>query len=567
MRKGAVTKTASRVMRVTMLLVMALGTWVSAAAPAHAAVAVDSYVAEAVVAADGTLQVNATITFDEPPATLTQTIRTTSRTADSREYRFTISDVTATSGGTDLQPVVTAGDGATVISIPTAAASAPVELAYTVRGAAITTADGGTSLVWPLVQGLNVAITTFDGAVSVPAPFTSVDCQAGDPAAPGACTFFGGGTADNPLPVFHHEALEPGGFVEATLRFPAGTVAANEDVRTIWTAERAFSAGPAELLAALALALLGGLGLWFAHRKVGRDAAGAVAPTRIAEFHPIAEGQTEFRVLDDVRPGQVGTVLDERVDPIDVTATLLDLAVRGHLRIEELDRPSAHAASDWSFVRLESAAPLAPYEQTLLDAVAPVGGGPVTVSSLSAAVAPAIPTVQSQLYDEVVGRGWFARRPDTTRNLWTRLGWVALAVALVVLFLLAAFTTFGLVGVVLVLLALGVLFVAAEMPARTTAGAGVLNGLQVLSGSLQTQPTDQLPKGREYEQLSRILPYAVVLGGADRWLQAIALADTDADSDGADLSWYSAGPDWHLSDLPDSVRNFVTTVQGTLFSR
>jgi len=103
--------------------------------------------------------------------------------------------------------------------------------------------------------------------------------------------------------------------------------------------------------------------------------------------------------------------------------------------------------------------------------------------------------------------------------------------------------------------------------ARTTAGAGVLNGLQVLSGSLQTQPTDQLPKGREYEQLSRILPYAVVLGGADRWLQAIALADTDADSDGADLSWYSAGPDWHLSDLPDSVRNFVTTVQGTLFSR
>ncbi|MDQ7991458.1 MAG: hypothetical protein AAGC63_04835 [Propionicimonas sp.] len=561
------TKTASRVLRMTTLLVMAGGALLAAAGTAHAAEAVNTYVVEASLAPDGSLQVKATIAFDEAPATLTQTVRTTSRTADSREYRFTVTDVTATAAGADLQPAVTATDGATAISIPTAGVTGPIELAYRVGGATIATADGGTSLVWPLVQGLSVPVTTFDGTISVPAAFTSLDCEAGDPAAPGACTFFGGGTAENPLPVFHHEALAAGGFVEATLRFPAGTVAANEDVRTLWTAERAFSVGPAELLTALALALLGGLGLWFAHRKVGRDATGAVTPALVAEFHPIADGQSEFRVLDDIRPGQVGTVLDERVDPIDVTATLLDLAVRGHLRIEELDRSSAHAATDWSFGRQAGDGELAPYEQTLLEAIAPAGGTPVTVSTLSAAVAPAIPTVQSQLYDEVVARGWFARRPDTTRNLWTRLGWVALAVALLATFLLAAFTSFGLVGVVLILLALGVLFVAAEMPARTTAGAGVLSGLQVLSGTLQTQRTDQLPKGREYDQLSRILPYAVVLGGADRWLQAIAQADTDADADGADLGWYHAGSDWHLGDLPDSIRNFVTTVQGTLFSR
>ena len=49
-------------------------------------------------------------------------------------------------------------------------------------------------------------------------------------------------------------------------------------------------------------------------------------------------GQSEFRVLGDVRPGHVGTVADERVDPIDITATLIDLAVHGHLRITELPR-------------------------------------------------------------------------------------------------------------------------------------------------------------------------------------------------------------------------------------
>ena len=562
------TKTATRVVRTMTLLLATTVAWLVAGAPANAAEAVNTYQVEATLQADGTLQVTATITFDEAPANLSQVFSTATRTTDSREYRFAIGDVTASAGGVDLTPTVTSTERTTTVSLPTAGVSGPVQLAYTVRGASIATADGGSSLVWPLVQGLNVPVTEFDGTVAIPAPFSSLDCAAGDPSAPGACTFYGGGTHDTPLPVFHHEGLPAGGFVEATLRFQAGVVAVNEDVRTLWTAERAFSVGPAELLTALALALLGGLGLWFAHRKVGRDAAGEAAPARIAEFHPIAEGQSEFRLVGDVRPGQVGTVLDEHVDPVDITATLLDLAVRGHLRIEELDRTSAHAQTDWAFHRLSSADPLSGYEQTLLDAVAPAAAPePVRVSMLSAAVAPVIPAVQSQLYDDVVARGWFARRPDTTRNSWTRLGWVALGVALAITIALAAFTSFGLAGVVLVLLALGLVFVAAEMPARTTAGAGVLRGLQVLSGTLQTQPTDQLPAGREHEQLARIPPYAVVLGGADRWLDAIAVRDADPDADGTELAWYQAGSDWHLADLPDAVRNFVTTVQGTLFRR
>lgn len=564
---GAVTKSASRVLRTLTVLAATLVAWLAVGSPARAAEAIDTYQVEATLDADGTLHVTATITFDEPPATLTQELSTATRTADSREYRFAISDVTATAGGTSLDPTVTTAERSTTINIPTAGVVSPVQLSYTVRGAAMLAADGGTTVIWPLVQGLNVPVTIFDASVIVPAFFLSLDCVAGDPAAPGACTFYGGGTGENPLPIFHHEGLQAGGFVEATFRFPPGSVAVNEDVRTLWTAERAFSIALVELLTALVLVVLGGVLLWFAHRKIGRDVAGAVTPTRVAEFHPIAEGQSEFRVLDAVRPGQVGTVLDEHVDPIDVTATLLDLAVRGHLRIEELDRASSHAASDWAFVRTPSDAQLAVYEQTLLDAVAPAEGTPITVSSLPFVVTPMIQTVQSQLYDEVVTRGWFARRPDSTRTLWSRLGWIALAVAVLVTILLAASTTFGLAGIALILLALGLIFVGAEMPARTSSGAAVLSGLQVLSGTLQTQPTDQLPKGRELQQLSLILPYAVVLGGADRWLQALVDLDADAEGDGTDLSWYHAGTDWQLSDLPHSIRNFITTVQGTLFSR
>ena len=76
-----------------------------------------------------------------------------------------------------------------------------------------------------------------------------------------------------------------------------------------------------------------------------------------------------------------------------------------------------------------------------------------------------------------------------------------------------------------------------------------------------------MPAGRELSELSEVLPYAVVLGGADRWLDGIAAADDDDVPDSEDLSWYHGPEDWQLGDLPHSLQNFVTTVNGTLFSR
>jgi hypothetical protein len=341
----------------------------------------------------------------------------------------------------------------------------------------------------------------------------------------------------------------------------------NQDLREVWTLDRAFSAEPLPLGIAAGLLVLGALALWAARRRIGGDAGAGLEAISVAEFHPIGPGQSEFRVLDGVRPGAVGTLVDERVDPIDVTATLLDLSVRGHLLITEMAPASPHAPTDWTFARLTSADPLLAYEHTLLDAVAPVQGDPVKVSNLAGSVGSVIGKIQSELYDEVVARGWFARRPDATRNRWSLIGWVSLGAAVVITVLLAAFTRFGLTGLALVAIALGVLFVAQEMPARTASGTAVLGGLDALRGSLLTQPVDTLPAGKGLAQLSSILPYAIVIGGKDRWLQAIAATDDDAEDDSTDLDWYHGPAGWQLKDLGASLANFVTTVQGTLFSR
>ena len=117
------------------------------------------------------------------------------------------------------------------------------------------------------------------------------------------------------------------------------------------------------------------------------------------------------------------------------------------------------------------------------------------------------------------------------------------------------------------MLALGLVFVAQEMPSRTARGVALLGGLGALRSDLMSQPTSQMAPGRELAEISELLPYAVVLGGTDRWLDAIVAADTDeaADSDGPGLVPRPA----RLAPQRSSglAKNFITTVSGSLFSR
>ncbi len=533
-------------------------------ARAQAATEVESYLVAATIDADGALRVEATITPTGGPGEVVQRFATTLPTTGSREFRFTLDDVRATSGGTDVGVRVSSEPGYQVVTIPVG--DEPVVLSYTARGAAIATGDT-TTVTWRLLQGLNLPVRTFEATVAVPAPFTMVDCAAGPPGAPGACAWYEGGTHDNPTPTFHDGPRGAGEVVQMVVRFPAGAVAANQDVVQRWSLDRAFSMAPLPLLVALGLGAVGAAALWFLRRRFLTDAEADATPTIVGTFRPAGAGYSEFEVGDGVRPGHIGTLVDGSVDPVDVTATVVDLAVHGHLLVRELPHRSAYARAEWEFERRPGARELRPFEATLLDAIAPAGGGTMC-SQLGQTVGAVLPTVQSQLYDDVVERGWFGRRPDAVRGDLTRLGWVLLGIAVVVALVLIALTTFGLAALVLVALAAGFGFVVAQdIPARTKAGAGVLAGLGLLRGALLTQPVAEMPPGREVAELSEVLPYAIVLGGADRWLDGLAATDMDDTSDETDLDWYHGPEGWHLRDLPDSLRNLVTTLEGSLLAR
>jgi hypothetical protein len=90
----------------------------------------------------------------------------------------------------------------------------------------------------------------------------------------------------------------------------------------------------------------------------------------------------EFAPPEDLRPGQVGTIIDEQANTLDVTATIVDLAVRGYLTIEEIPKEGWFGKPDWTLHRTDKVdTDLLTYEGTLLSGLFKDGDDP-TLSSL-----------------------------------------------------------------------------------------------------------------------------------------------------------------------------------------
>ncbi|MCL2423031.1 MAG: DUF2207 domain-containing protein [Micrococcales bacterium] len=515
---------------------------------------------QASLSKDGVLTVEQTFTFDTGgPATLSQEVpRREDR--EGRRYSYDLDKVTATVDGKKAAVSQSQSGKTTELSVGAKDATTVV-VAYQVTGTTTLAADDKIDFTWPVLAGANVDVASITGTVDVPLGGTTYDCRAGVPGALGSCGTFVGGTHESWTLTFTHKGLTAGQMVQAGVLFSADAmVEVTEQVDDIRTVSDAFRVGGVELGALAAVVLVGALGLFLWWRRVRSGGYGGT-PVHVASLTS-QDGVTRLNVGASGQPGMIGTLVDLQVDPADILATILDLAQRGHMRITELET-STYQTADWTFTRLEcDSDELVEYERLLLDALTT---SEVKVSELSTSVGESIAGVQAAVYDEVLTAGWFSRLPSQRPRavLWA---WGGIVAAIVVAGVVAALTTFGLAGLALVAVSVVALAVAGQTMVVTPTGAAVYAGLADLAEQLHTCETDVEP-GQEYAELSRILPYAVVLGGWDRWLQAVVAADDDPDPDSTDLGWYHAPADWHMRDLPHSLDSFITVVTGRLFTR
>jgi uncharacterized membrane protein len=274
-------------------------------------------------------------------------------------------------------------------------------------------------------------------------------------------------------------------------------------------------------------ALAGGIalyGLWYAK---GRD----------PHTGPIASFLAE--PPDELPPGAVGVLSDEIADQRDVVATMLDLARRGVIKLDEEREEGFFGGTDYKITLLTMPDNLRPFETSLLGSLFGSDLKPGEVTKLGVVKSrfdSASDTIKSQLYDEIMARKYFVDPPESVRGRYRKASYILLSLTAVLGFYAIGKFSSGGPWVwlpVIVALALGItLFVlSSKMPQKTRAGAEAAAKWNAFRQYLND--IEKYDRIADHKLIfDKYLPYAVAYGLEQSWVNKFASAGAPA-------------PDWY----------------------
>ena len=267
---------------------------------------------------------------------------------------------------------------------------------------------------------------------------------------------------------------------------------------------------------------------------------------RDPRLNPIA---VRYEPPDGLSPAEAGTLIDNSADMRDVTATIVDLAVKGYILIEDTEKEQLlgllksteyvfhlkKPGHEWGELRR--------HERKLLDSLfLNETRNKVSLSDLENSFYRNLPEIRDRIFESLLSRQYYRRRPDAQKGIYIVLG----------IFIGFMVMGFGIVmgdywGVAPVTAVLsGVLTLAVMvgfgliMPARTKVGARALEGVLGFEEFLERVESDKYERVEMTPDLfERFLPFAMAFGVERRWAKAF---------DGI----YNAQPTWYQGRSPIS---------------
>lgn len=240
----------------------------------------------------------------------------------------------------------------------------------------------------------------------------------------------------------------------------------------------------------------------------------------------------QYEPPDRLTPGECGTLVDNEAAMRDITATLVDLAVKGYLTIEQKDESHLLGLShskeyifhlkrpptEWSAVR--------PHELEMLSALFDDGSiTSVKLSDLQNHFYTHLPAIRSRIFDALMADGYYLHRPDTVRQGYIGAG-IVIGILLFVFggALGAATGVAHLTWVIAAILTAAVICIFGWfMPARTLAGARTFEKVLGFEQFLERVESDSIERiVKTPEMFEKFLPYAMALRCEKRWVAAFA---------------------------------------------
>lgn len=256
-------------------------------------------------------------------------------------------------------------------------------------------------LYWNVLgTGFDVPIDSATAKIETPGDdVTRVACYAGPQGSKSPCA---GKTMSAATASFTADSVDADDAFTVVVGMPKGTATATPILteRPSWRTD--FGPGIANI-AGVVLAAATAVLLWLLLRRKRRehaaDAQGAAPATGSGVLRQQPDGSVTFVSPGGLRPGQVGTLYDDKADTIDVTATIVDLAVRGYLVIDELPD------GDWGLRMLKVPGPeFLPYERMFFDALFLGKPDRVRMSDLRNKFAATLGSIKELMYSDMAQR-------------------------------------------------------------------------------------------------------------------------------------------------------------------
>lgn len=221
---------------------------------------------------------------------------------------------------------------------------------------------------------------------------------------------------------------------------------------------------------------------WF---KYGRDPKSTIGVTTAWFDPPKTHDGKRF-----LTPGEVGTLGDETVDMKDISATIVDLARRGYLIIDERKK------GDYYLVKKKNIDnSLLKYEKSI---ITEFFGSKKEIRIKDQELSAEVAQIKNEMYEQVVEDKLFDKNPQTTRTKYYVLAGIAL------------FTSNFFLAIVAFLFG-------RAMPRKTVFGTGAKNISSSLKNFLSSQKRQLEFQADKQMMFERLLPFAVAFGVEKIW--------------------------------------------------
>ena len=274
--------------------------------------------------------------------------------------------------------------------------------------------------------------------------------------------------------------------------------------------------------------LVGLLGLWW---FFGRDQG---SPGSVVVQYEAPHGLT---------PVEIGTLIDERVDMRDVTATIIDLATRGFLRIEvrtKSSRQKPRPEKVWLIRQVRDESKLKPFEKTLLSKLFE-SKDEVKLSDLQYKFRTTLGEVRGEVYRSLRDEGYVDGHLGIRRGAWMAIGILAACGTVVLGVILARLDVFAPLTTIIAIVLTAPQFpvFAYFMPRKTAAGRRALEEIKGLEEYIRRAEKEDLESNAATARFEGLLGCAMALGLAEEWARRFK-------------GIYDTPPDWYRCPTPQT---------------